>query len=149
MIIFQNLSRIIIPSRKDYIDNIISRIVAEINSLYLKIIEIDSGESEFLSSFGFGLSLAIDEALKNAIEHGNKSEEKKLVKMEYYIDADKIQIKVKDQGDGFDYNSYLNASSAPEAEAGRGLLLIRNFMDEVTWNDPGNEITMIKTRKSA
>ncbi|MDD2718021.1 MAG: ATP-binding protein [Candidatus Wallbacteria bacterium] len=147
MIVFQNLSRIIIPSKREYIDNIISKIVSEINNLYLKIVEYESGGNlDILGNLGFGLSLSIDEALKNAIEHGNGNDERKLVQMEYYIDSQKIQINVRDEGKGFNYKELINPT--PGAEKGRGLMLIKNFMDEVTWNETGSEIIMIKLKKT-
>lgn len=152
MIIFQNLSRVIIPSEKKYIDSIITRVITQINELYIKIMEIKNDINDF-SVFGFGLSLSIDEALKNAIEHGNKNNTNKLIQMEYYIDSEKITVKIRDQGKGFNYLPYLNMKKKSEfdveniEERGRGILLIKNFMDEVKWNNSGNEIIMIKYRK--
>ncbi|MFG0261057.1 MAG: ATP-binding protein, partial [Novipirellula sp. JB048] len=53
---------------------------------------------------------------------------------------------VSDEGPGFDAATWMatNASETLEIEKGRGLVLIRSFMDEVRFNDAGNEIVMIK-----
>jgi CheY-like chemotaxis protein len=56
---------------------------------------------------------------------------------------------IRDEGPGFDTSKLPNRSD-PESlvgEAGRGLLLMQTFMDEVTFNDRGNEVTMIKRRE--
>jgi len=151
MIVFQNLSRLIIPSDKEMIDIIVGKVVESINELYKVVSDLVTGEDNLdsISSIGFGLSLAIDEALKNSIEHGNLNDKTKLIQLEYYIDPKKIRIKVTDQGKGFDYKFIESKNIDPESESGRGILLIKNFMDEVSWNESGNEITMIKYRKPA
>jgi hypothetical protein len=56
---------------------------------------------------------------------------------------------IRDDGPGFD-TSKLPHRSDPESlvgEAGRGLLLMQTFMDEVTFNERGNEVTMLKRRE--
>ncbi|MBJ44720.1 MAG: hypothetical protein CMJ80_15840 [Planctomycetaceae bacterium] len=53
---------------------------------------------------------------------------------------------IRDGGEGFDVSSIPSSGDAEaiESEGGRGLVLIQNFMDEVRFNDRGNEITLIK-----
>jgi len=151
MVVFQNLSRLFIPSDKELIDVIVGKVVESINDLYLNVSELVNEEESVgtVSSIGFGLSLAIDEALKNGIDHGNKNDINKHIQLEYYIDPKKIRIKVADEGGGFNYKRVSTNTIDPESESGRGLLLIKNFMDEVSWNLIGNEITMVKYRKTA
>jgi len=66
------------------------------------------------------------------------------------IDDDKLQLVVRDEGPGFDVAQFANVSaeSLPNGERGRGFVLMRSFMDEVTLNDRGNEITLIKYRSA-
>jgi hypothetical protein len=65
------------------------------------------------------------------------------------ITKDEAKFVVRDQGAGFDVDKAATAgdASALEHEGGRGLVLMRTFMDEVTFNDAGNEVTMIKRRE--
>jgi len=64
------------------------------------------------------------------------------------ICEDEARFVVRDDGPGFDVAAVPDPSApgALEAEKGRGLSLMRTFMDEVTFNDAGNEVTMIKRR---
>ncbi len=59
---------------------------------------------------------------------------------------DLIRIVIRDEGPGFDTKKlgHENDAQSMSAEGGRGLVLIRNFVDKVSFNDCGNEITMIK-----
>ena len=58
---------------------------------------------------------------------------------------------IKDDGPGFDPNSVPDPTDPAnlERESGRGLLLMRTFMDHVSYNDSGNEVTMVKRRDKA
>jgi CheY-like chemotaxis protein/anti-sigma regulatory factor (Ser/Thr protein kinase) len=53
---------------------------------------------------------------------------------------------VRDEGAGFDVAAHMNTADGSSLDGGRGLLLIRTFMDEVYFNEAGNQITMIKRR---
>jgi len=66
------------------------------------------------------------------------------------ISSDEARFVVRDQGPGFDVSAVLGLgdSEALEAERGRGLSLMRAFMDELTFNDAGNEVTMAKGREN-
>ncbi len=59
---------------------------------------------------------------------------------------DVIRVVIRDEGNGFDFRSIANENDpqAMSAASGRGLVLIRSFMDKVSFNDSGNEITLIK-----
>jgi YesN/AraC family two-component response regulator len=93
---------------------------------------------------------ALEEALKNAVEHGNMKNETKKIYIECHVDDEKVNITVEDEGKGFDISQvpdpiYLEQIDNSE---GRGLLLIKCYMDEVYHNDKGNKITMIKYKKA-
>jgi CheY-like chemotaxis protein len=66
------------------------------------------------------------------------------------IDTALAQFIIRDQGPGFDPKSLPPAGQpgSLDPEAGRGLVLMRAFMDEVRYNDQGNEVTMIKRRET-
>ena len=95
----------------------------------------------------FALRLCLEEALTNAIRHGNNNITEKKVSIDYRITNLQIDIKISDEGKGF----IPDAVSDPTSEAkidlpsGRGLLLMRSYMDDVTFNEKGNMIHLVKT----
>lgn len=99
------------------------------------------------------ISIAIRESVANAMKHGNKGDERKRVRVEFTTSpADRpteLAIVVQDQGEGFDPEQVADPL-APEnllKSSGRGIFLIRSFMDEVVHRripDGGMEIRMVK-----
>jgi len=66
------------------------------------------------------------------------------------VTADKVEFKISDQGDGFD-SSLVPEASDPESfrdGVGRGLVLIKAFMDDVNYSDNGRTLEMAKHRFS-
>ncbi|MDD3905274.1 MAG: ATP-binding protein [Candidatus Omnitrophica bacterium] len=95
----------------------------------------------------FDITLCIEEAVRNAIIHGNRSDLKLQVKVDYSIDGDNIAVEVEDEGAGFqparvpDPTEECNITK----ESGRGLHLIVRLMDRVEFNKRGNRIRMEKS----
>ena len=98
------------------------------------------------------VSVAIRESVINAIKHGNKSDAAKHVFVEFETATDavpELAIRVRDQGEGFDPETIANPLD-PEnllKSSGRGIFLIRNFMDDVRLQrapEGGMEIRMVK-----
>jgi serine/threonine-protein kinase RsbW len=98
------------------------------------------------------VGVAIRESVINAIKHGNKSDETKRVFVEFQTathDVPELAIRVRDQGEGFDPEQVANPLD-PEnllKSSGRGIFLIRNFMDDVQLQrapEGGMEIRMLK-----
>lgn len=98
----------------------------------------------------FGIHMALEESLMNAIKHGNCREKHKNVTVKLQFDETRFFARVEDEGCGFDPDLVPDPTScdALEAESGRGLALIRNFMDSVEFNDAGNVIEMEKHRST-
>jgi serine/threonine-protein kinase RsbW len=104
--------------------------------------------------FGFGrsdctmnLPLAVDEAVSNAIVHGNRQDPRKHVEVEGSIDAGLLRLKVRDEGPGFRRDAAVPSPVDPEnllAPSGRGLYLIESVMDEVRFTQDGRCIEMLK-----
>ena len=94
----------------------------------------------------FDIRLCLEEAVINAIKHGNKLDERLPVVISYSFSGGKLEITVRDQGKGFDYRAMPDPRSGANIlkHSGRGIFLIKNLMDEVKYNDSGNEIKMIK-----
>lgn len=90
--------------------------------------------------------LAIDEAISNAIEHGNGFDESRLVCLEAEIEDDRCRITVRDQGEGFDLDKVPSPLSPEglESRRGRGIFLMRKNMDEVIYSNGGTEVALTK-----
>jgi serine/threonine-protein kinase RsbW len=92
------------------------------------------------------LFVALDEAFVNAVKHGNKYDSRKLVKIKADVSRHEARFTIEDEGDGFDINSIPDPLD-PEnlfKSSGRGVLFIYNIMDEVNYNERGNQLTMVK-----
>jgi len=96
----------------------------------------------------FCAKLALEEALVNAVKHGNQNDPSKQITVEYEIDSAQFLIRVTDQGPGFDPHAVPDPTAPENLErpCGRGLLLIRSFMSAVEYNSAGNSILMCKQR---
>lgn len=94
----------------------------------------------------FAIRLALDEAVANAIEHGNRRDPKKKVCLSAEIFGDRILVSIQDEGPGFPAGSIKDPTLVENLElpTGRGLFLIRNFMTRVWHNEKGNIIYMEK-----
>jgi serine/threonine-protein kinase RsbW len=99
----------------------------------------------------FGVEMALEESMTNAIRHGNKFDESKSVDVEAKVSAERFWIRVRDEGTGFCPNSVPDCTAEEnlDCQGGRGVALIRAFMTRVEYNDRGNCVTMEKTRTSA
>ena len=106
-------------------------------------------ESGYSKQDAFAVHLAIEEAFVNAIKHGNKMDSRRTVKIEYEAGPEGIEIWLTDEGDGFDPESVPDPRSGQNIykPEGRGLLLIRSYMDEVSFNERGNRIHMVRYRQ--
>jgi serine/threonine-protein kinase RsbW len=94
------------------------------------------------------LGIVTTELVNNAIHHGNKNNPIKKVLISFEVDKDRIEMRIKDEGDGFNPDK-LKDPLAPEnlmSESGRGIFLIRNLMDNLEFNfyNDGTETIVIK-----
>lgn len=94
----------------------------------------------------FDIKLCVEEAVRNAIVHGNHSDKRRSVKISYKIDAHKIVIEVEDEGNGFDHRFVVDPTQGDNVmkNSGRGVYLIKKLMDSVDFNKTGNKIIMTK-----
>lgn len=97
----------------------------------------------------FVLQLALEEALVNAIKHGNKMNPDLLVAVTIQLSSDEIVITIKDKGEGFDHEVVSNPTQEENINrlSGRGVFLIKNLMDTVEYFDQGSGIRMVKNLK--
>lgn len=94
----------------------------------------------------FAVHLAYEEAIVNAVKHGNGDDINKSVIIEFEVGTEKTMITITDEGVGFEPG---NVDDPRKGEniykiGGRGVLLIKSYMDGVEYNANGNSITMTK-----
>ena len=92
------------------------------------------------------MQLALEEGLANAIKHGNKMDPNKQVTVECFMNEDVVRVVIKDEGNGFDLNEVPDPTLPENLDkpSGRGVMLMKAFMDDVLYNDIGNQLTFIK-----
>jgi len=97
----------------------------------------------------FAVHLALEEAFINAVRHGNKMDPTKEVRIECAVGPEKIEISVSDEGNGFDPGSVPDPRCGQNLYKphGRGLLLIRSYMDQIEHNERGNTLRMVRYRE--
>jgi serine/threonine-protein kinase RsbW len=96
----------------------------------------------------FGVHLAIEEALVNAIRHGNREDPRKRVEVHCRLADDRIKVEIADEGPGFDPLRVPDPTDVRHLALpiGRGLLLMRAFMSRVTYEDHGRKVVLEKDR---
>ena len=94
----------------------------------------------------FGVHLAVEEALVNAIKHGNQHDRDKSVSISYKMSPNRLRIQITDEGNGFNPDDVPDPTDEENLEcpSGRGLMLMRSFMSRVEYNEVGNSVTMEK-----
>jgi serine/threonine-protein kinase RsbW len=109
------------------------------------------GRSGISDDAAFGIDMAVREAVTNAVLHGNRQDDNKIVEIILKSLPDAVEISVHDQGSGF------NPEEVPDPTAnenilkasGRGIFFMRTFMDEVDWlirPEGGTTVRMLKRR---
>lgn len=133
----KSMFRYTLPSDCDYV-------VGIVHMVSLMAMEFGFPSLDYMMN----LPLAVDEALTNAIVHGNQRDPNKRVEVEGMVDDALLRLKITDEGRGFRREQAANPLD-PErllATGGRGLFLIESVMDEVKWTQEGRCIEMIKRR---
>jgi serine/threonine-protein kinase RsbW len=96
----------------------------------------------------FSVRLVLEEAIVNAIRHGNKGDIRKHVRISYTVTPEHVLAEVEDEGTGFDPHQVPDPL-APEnidRPGGRGLFLMRHYTTWIRFNPRGNCVTLCRTR---
>ncbi len=115
--------------------------------------EIDQAEKSILGALEqcgydqsacFAVRTAMEEALANAMLHGNNNEPGRAIKLEFSADATAIVIEVEDEGRGFDPGSVPDPTRPENVDipSGRGIMLMKVYMTEVEFLSPGNRVRL-------
>ena len=104
------------------------------------------GVSEELS---FGIEMAVRESVTNAMVHGNQEDESKSVEVIFNCHDNELEIEVRDQGEGFDPANVPDPTNAENLlkTSGRGIFLLRTFMDEIEWRNRPEGGTAVRMTK--
>ena len=103
-------------------------------------------EAGYTEDAFFAIKLALDEAVTNAIKHGNKLDPNKNVIVDALVTPTALWVEVTDEGPGFIRDAVPDPTQEANLEkcSGRGLLLIEAYMTSVTWSEDGKTIRMEK-----
>ena len=99
----------------------------------------------FRREIRLNLRVSLTEALSNAMLYGNGRDPEKRVRVEVVVREWEIEARITDQGVGFNPRGIPDPTAPDNLEKsrGRGLFLMRELMDEVYFNEQGNEVTLI------
>ena len=116
--------------------------VSQVTDALAKTLE----KADLPEEVAFDVKLAVQEAVINAVEHGNESDPTRMVHVTCECGDGAVTAVVRDEGEGFDPAGVLDPT-LPEnvlREHCRGIFLIRNLCDEVRFNKKGNQVTIVK-----
>ena len=130
---------VVIPSDTEAGQAVQERIVSRLESLEYSVRDV------------FGVRLALEEALVNAIKHGNGLDPDKTVRVNCLIEDDLLRVEIEDQGPGFNMCEVPDPTAEENLErpCGRGIMLIKSFMTNVEYNAKGNRVVLEKKRSPA
>lgn len=130
----------------------------EVNEFLMSVAHL----SPFTPEQILALRQALLEMGQNAIEWGNRLQSDRLVEFTYRILDDRVELVIRDQGAGFDRSKLAHAANADDPlahmgvreelglrEGGFGLLITSGMVDELRYNETGNEVTIIKKFQAA
>ncbi len=94
----------------------------------------------------FAIKLALEEAMTNAVRHGNCGDPTKKIIVRYAVSPEMVVICVRDQGSGFCPDEVPDPTEPERLSlpSGRGIMLIRAYMTDVEYRADGREIRMVK-----
>ncbi|WP_373649819.1 ATP-binding protein [Schlesneria sp. DSM 10557] len=118
-------------------------------SIVERIMEVVS-QTGFSTRDQFGIRLAVDEAVTNAIKHGNQLSPEKKVRIDFRKSDAGVRIEIEDEGDGFRPEDVPDCTADENLErpTGRGLMLMREFMTRIEYSEKGNKVVLEKLHGS-
>lgn len=123
----KNIEKLVLKSNVSELNKIVSFVENLADKYYLN------------DSYFANMMVALTEAFKNALKHGNKNDESKKITIEFYISNSEMIFDVSDEGNGFDFQTFLNTKRDPNQ---RGIDLIYHVSDNVVFSDNGSKISI-------
>jgi serine/threonine-protein kinase RsbW len=98
----------------------------------------------------FAIHMSMEESILNAIRHGNRCSPEKRVRVRIDLDELTFYSQISDEGEGFCLEQVPDPTLEENLEktSGRGVMLIRVFMDRVVYNEKGNSVELFKTKSA-
>ena len=125
---------VVIQSDYESGQSIVERIMEEVS------------QAGFSTRDQFGIRLSVDEAVTNAIKHGNRLSPDKKVRIEFRRSEAGVRIEIEDEGDGFRPQDVPDCTLDENLDCptGRGLMLMREFMTRIEYSEKGNRVVLEK-----
>jgi serine/threonine-protein kinase RsbW len=135
--------------RGELLNQRIIRSLADSDAL-LEMVRAEMAAEGYSDTELFSVRIGLDEAIRNALKHGNRGDARKHVRVQWEVSEHRVLLAVEDQGQGFDPAAVLDARAAENIlkPCGRGLLLMRHFLTWLRYNDRGNRVLLCKLRGS-
>ena len=126
--------RVTIPSEYDAGRDVQERILSDVE------------RHGFSTDKTFAIRIALEEALVNAIKHGNGQDPGKKIHVESKVTRKRAEITIEDEGPGFKRSHIPDPTLEENLHkcSGRGILLIESYMDGVSWSRGGRRLKMVK-----
>jgi serine/threonine-protein kinase RsbW len=125
---------VVIPSKLDAAQEAENRLLEEV------------ARHAYSEESTFAIKLAVEEALNNAVKHGNGFDASKTINLSFRVDGGEAVVTITDEGEGFDPRSLPDPTAEENLQkpTGRGIMLMRAYMDEVRFNEKGNQVRLVK-----
>lgn len=109
-------------------------------------VAVAMSEMGYSTKDAFGVRLALEEALVNAIKHGHGYDPTKIAEFRYSVSPEQVLLEIEDQGNGFDPENVPDPTAPENLErsCGRGLHLMRCYVSWIRYNGRGNHVTLCK-----
>lgn len=143
-LIFRQQAQFYVPTEEKAIDAVIEKV----NEMMQQTGLSEERQNE--------MYVAFREAILNAAQHGNRYNPEKRIELQYLLDQEKLTIVVKDQGEGFDYNLYVQTGTADDPVTaarrrhmqgrlgGLGIMLMLRSVDKLEYFGIGNQVSLTK-----
>lgn len=101
------------------------------------------------SDTAFAIKLALEEAITNAVKHGNCNDPSKELALRWLVDRERVVIMVRDEGCGFCPEDVPDPTLEENIErpSGRGIMLMHSYMTKIRFNAAGNEVWLLKEKE--
>ncbi|MBN2385079.1 response regulator [bacterium] len=116
--------------------------MTQVNELIMRIFQQTALTETEIAEFEY----CLNEALTNAIEHGSQFDPNKIIHLSYTLCKDKLVITIEDEGQGFNFRNLPDPTTDENIfnTRGRGIFIIKQYMDLVEYNEKGTSITLTK-----
>ncbi len=125
-------ARLVVPGRRDATSPVVQQIMDAVD------------RAGYGRTSRFAVRLALEEAIANALRHGNGMDPAKSIVIEFHVGPDGVAIDIEDSGHGFDVDAVPDPTLDENIDrpSGRGIMLMRAYMTTVEFNEVGNRVAM-------